>query len=142
MCVDPGQTLRMGQNRHIAGYDQIEKRVDQSCRVNMMRGFDQNVAATGKSQKPSVPESRYQIRNKMHVRTADKIQGYAFAQEDLLKFRDCTLYHVAAVVVQSGSDVRRAGHIGRALLNGHFGHGNCNGSVGGTVINSREDMVV
>ena len=55
MRVDPGQTLRMGQNRHIASYDQIEKRVDQSCRVNMMRGFDENVAATGKSQKPSVP---------------------------------------------------------------------------------------
>ena len=30
--------------------------------------------------------------------------------------------------------MRRAGQIGRALLHSHFGHGDCNGNVGGTII--------
>ena len=47
MRVDPGQTLRMRQNRHIASHGQIEKRINQSAWVNMMRRFNEHVAAVG-----------------------------------------------------------------------------------------------
>src|SRR3954447_21910320 len=73
MRVDPGQTLRMRQNRHIASYCQIEKRINQSAWVNMMRGFNEHVPAIGEREKSSFPQPRQQIRDKMHVRTCDKI---------------------------------------------------------------------
>ena len=56
MRVDPGQTLRMRQNRHIASHCQIEKRINQSAWVNMMRGFNEHVPAVGEREKSSFPQ--------------------------------------------------------------------------------------
>src|SRR6476619_6472612 len=57
MRVDPGQTLRMRQNRHITSHYQAEKRLGQSGRVNMAWRFDEHVPAVGEREESSFPQS-------------------------------------------------------------------------------------
>src|SRR5262249_3824300 len=133
---NPREPLRMGQYRDIASCQEVEKKLLQPHRRDMVRRLDQNVARIREGEKASGPEPSKKIRHHVHICTGHELEWNALPVERLLQCKCCFPDLGAGIVIEARQDVWRAGDNSYAVLDEQLRHLYRNSDVPCTIIHA------
>lgn len=142
MPLDPFQALGVGQNRHVPGQLQIEKRSFDSLRHHVVRRLDEHIARVGKGQHLAAAQSRRAIRRDVIVRTRNQPQRNAFPLEHRLQCAGCVANAIGRIVIEPRQDVRRASDDGNTVGNEGARHFKSDAEVGSTIVEAGQNVTM
>ena len=140
--TDPRQPLGMGQDRNVLGRQYCKKELFQSRRWHVVGGLDEDVAGVGERDQVAAPEAGDEVGHNVVVRAHHELEADALLVENPLQMLHYLADLRAAIMVNAGQDVGRAGDVGHAVGDESPRHGERHRHVASTVVDTRENMAM
>ncbi len=137
MPANPRQTLRVGQDRNVAGCQNAEKELLHPRRRDVVGRFHEDVAGVGERDEVAGLKAGDEVGHDVIVGPHDELQGNALAVEHVLQPLDGRADLRAGVMVNAWQDVRRAGDMRHAIGDKGLRHGQRDRKVACTVVDTR-----
>jgi hypothetical protein len=132
----------MGQDRHVAGDQQVEEEILELHRGDVMRGLDQHVARVGERQQAAGSEAGREVRHHVDVGAGDELERDILPRKGQLQCLRCLANLGAAILVEPRQNVRRAGHDGDTVSRRQARHVQRRTKIPRTVVDARQQMAM
>ena len=140
--LDPGQSLRVRQDRKIPFDHEREKKLFQSLRRDVMGWLDKDITRIPEREEVPALEAFDEVADHMIVGSAQQGERDARLVDMPLQVSDAGDDIRSAVVIDAGQYVRCARDMSDALIREHPRHLDGLSHIGGAVINARQEMTV
>ena len=122
LALDPGQPLRVGDDRYHAAHHQLEDRLLETRRCHVVRRLKQQITGTCQGRHAAFTDTGQQTDIQVHVGAFDQLQVYLVLCQFDAQRGNCREDAIAVVVIHSRVDMRGAGHCVDAISHGHARH--------------------
>lgn len=142
MLIDPSQSFRVGEDRHVPSDEDVEKELLDSLRRRVVRRLNQNIAAGAECRNVAAPQPFQERRRDVRVCAWKNRQFNALASQLGVQGVDRPSDLIAGVVIQARENVRRTCDVRDSVGGEHARHGQRRGEVGSAVVQSRKHMAM
>ena len=142
MIIDPAQSFRVRQNRHVARNEDVEEELLDALGHGVMGWLDQHVAAGTQGRDVARPQPLDEVWRHVGVGAWKDRQINALVSQFSVECADACADLVAAVVIQAGKNMGRAGNVGDAVGGEHARHRERGRKIGRAVIETGQHMAM